>query len=182
MVKKVNVGSKNPEKIEAVKEILKEYSDLEDFKNCEVIGIKTDSLVSDQPKSMDETIQGAINRAKGCFLDCDYSFGLESGLMKVPETKTGYKDFTCCAIFDGKKIHLGLSSAFEYPIKVTKMVFDEGLDINQAFFKMGLTENPNLGSAEGAIGFLTKGRILRRDYTKQAIYMALIHLENPRLY
>lgn len=175
----INVGSKNPEKIEAVKEILKEYSD---FKDCEVLGIKTDSGVSNQPKNMDETIQGAINRAKGCFMNCDYSIGLESGLMKVPETKTGYMDVTCCAIFDGKKIHLGLSSAFEYPIKVTKMVFEEGLDINQAFFKTGLTDNPNLGSAEGAIGFLTKGRVLRRDYTKQAIYMALIHLENPELY
>jgi inosine/xanthosine triphosphatase len=176
---KINVGTKNIQKIDAVKETLKEYTD---FKDSEVIGVKADSLVSDQPKSMDETINGAINRAKNCFNYCDYSFGIESGLMKVPETKTGYMDFTCCAIFDGEKIHLGLSSAFEYPLQVTKMVFDENIDINEAFFKTGLTENPNLGSAEGGIGFLTKGRILRRDYTKQAIYMALIHLENPELY
>jgi len=175
----VNVGSKNSEKIEAVKEVLKEYSY---FKDSFVVGIEVNSNVSNQPKSMNETIQGAINRACGCFMNCDYSFGIESGLMKVQSTKTGYMDVTCCAIFDGKKICLGLSPAFEYPIKVTKMVFDLNVNINQAFFKTGLTDNPNLGSAEGGIGFLTKGRILRRDYTKQAIYMALIHLENPELY
>ncbi len=178
-MKKINVGSKNPQKVEAVREVLNEYTD---FKDSIVIGIEASSDVSDQPKSMDETIQGAMNRAKNCFSDCNYSVGLESGLMKVPNTKTGYMDVTCCVIFDGKEFHLGLSSAFEYPINVTKSVFDEGIDINQAFFKNGLTKNEKLGSAEGAIGYLTKGRIKRKDYTKQAIYMAMIHLENAELY
>lgn len=176
---KINVGSKNSVKVESVKEVLGEY---DDFKNSLVFGIESDSMVNDQPKSIDETIRGAINRAKNCFKDCNFSFGIESGLIKVPETKTGFMDITACAIYDGDKIHLGLSSAFEYPIKVTKMVLDGDINISEAFFKQGLTENPKIGSAEGAIGFLTKGRILRKDYTKQAIYMALIHLENPELY
>jgi non-canonical (house-cleaning) NTP pyrophosphatase len=102
--------------------------------------------------------------------------------MKVPETKTGFMDFTCCAIYDGSKIHLGLSSCFEYPIKITKMVIDDGINISEAFNKTGLSNNPDIGAAEGAVGYLTKGRVLRLDYTKQAIYMALIHLENPELY
>ena len=176
---KVIVGSKNLVKIEAVREILNEY---QDFHDCEIIGIEASSGVDNQPKSMDETFQGAINRAKNCFKECDYSIGLESGLMKVPNTKTGYMDVTCCAIFDGKQIHLGLSSAFEYPIKATKLVFEEGLDINQAFHKTGLTKNLKLGSYEGAIGLLTKGRLIRKEYTKQAIRTAMIHLENPWLY
>ncbi len=176
---KITVSSKNPSKVEAVREILNEYKD---FYNCEVIGVESKSDVSEQPKSIDETIQGAINRAKNCFKDCDYSVGIESGLMKVPNTKTGYMDVSCCAIFDGKQIHLGLSSAFEYPIKATKLVFEEGLDINQAFHKTGLTKNTKLGSSEGAIGLLTKGRLVRKEYTKQAIRTAMIHLENPELY
>lgn len=176
---KIIVGSKNNVKIDAVKEILVEYPD---FKNSEVVSVDVSSDVSDQPKSIDETIKGAINRAKNSFSDCDLAIGIESGLMKVPNTKTGYMDVTACAIYDGNKIHLGLSSCFEYPINITKMVLDEGINISQAFHKSGLSNNPNLGSYEGAIGFLTKGRVLRRDYTKQAIYMALIHLENPKLY
>ncbi len=176
---KIIVGSKNSQKIEAVREILQEYPELKDF---DVIGIEADSGVSEQPISIDETIQGAINRAKNCFNDCDYSIGLESGLMKVPSTKTGFMDVTVCAIYDGKTVHLGLSSAFEYPVEVTRLVFDEEINITQAFVKTGLTNNPKLGSAEGAIGFLTKGRLTRKEYTKQALRTALIHLENPELY
>ncbi len=131
---------------------------------------------------MNETIQGAMNRATNAFSDCQYSFGLESGLMKVSHTKTGYMDFCACAIYDGKNHHLGLSSAFEYPLEVTQLVFKKGLDINQAFYKTGLTKDPKVGSAGGAIGILTKGRLLRKDYTKQAITMALIHLENKKIF
>jgi inosine/xanthosine triphosphatase len=176
---KVNVGSRNNVKVSAVSETLLKYPM---FKGCIINGVKTDSGVSKEPKSIEETFRGAINRAKNAFIDCDYSIGLESGLMKVPFTKTGYMDFCACCIFDGKKTHLGMSSAFEFPIKVTKLVFDENLDINESFFKNNLTKNKEIGSAEGAIGYLTKGRIKRIDYTKQSIQMALIHLENPGLY
>lgn len=176
---KINVGSNNKVKIQAVKEVIRNYDFLSKAK---ITGIEAPSEVSDQPKSMNETIQGAMNRASNAWSDCHYSFGLESGLMKVPHTKTGYMDFCACAIFDGTNHHLGLSSAFEFPLKVTQLVLGKGLDINQAFYKTGLTKNPELGSAEGAIGFLTKGRLPRKDYTKQAITAALIHLENKELY
>jgi inosine/xanthosine triphosphatase len=176
---KINVGSKNKIKIAAVKEAISSYDFLSKAK---ITGIDTPSEVPDQPKSMEETIQGAMNRASNAFLNCHYRFGLESGLMEVPNTKTGYMDFCACVIYDGSNHHLGLSSAFEYPSQVTHLVFKEGMDINQAFYKTGLTKNPKVGSFEGAIGILTKGRLLRKDYTKQAITMALIHLENKKLF
>jgi non-canonical (house-cleaning) NTP pyrophosphatase len=40
-----------------------------------------------------------------------------------------------------------------------------------------MTTNENIGSEEGAIGILTKGRMTRKEYTKQALRTALIHLE-----
>lgn len=176
---KINVGSKNKIKIAAVEEIIRDYDFLS---KATIIGIEAQSEVPDQPKSMSKTIQGAMNRASNAWLNCHYSFGLESGLMKVPHTKTGYMDFCACAIYDGKNHHLGLSSAFEYPLKVTQLVLSKGLDVNQAFYKTGLTTNSKVGSYEGAIGILTGGRLLRKDYTKQAIIMALIHLENKNIY
>lgn len=176
---KINVGSKNKIKVEAVKEALSDYDFLSKAK---ITGVEAPSKVSEQPKSMNETIQGAMNRSSNAFSDCQYSFGLESGLMKVSHTKTGYMDFCVCAIFDGKNHHLGLSSAFEYPLEVTRLVIKKGLDINQAFYKTGLTKDPKIGSSKGAIGILTKGRLLRKDYIKQAITMALIHLENKKLF
>ncbi|MEI7424860.1 MAG: DUF84 family protein, partial [Candidatus Staskawiczbacteria bacterium] len=128
------------------------------------------------------TIDGAIKRAKNSFDNCDYGVGLESGLMKVPETKTGYMDVTACAIYDGQRFHLGLSSAFEYPIKLTKYVLDENTNISDAAKKLGITGKDNLGAEEGMIGILTKGKLDRKAYTKQAILTALIHLENKDLY
>ena len=174
---KICVGSTNQVKIEAVREALSEYG-----LDAEIISVKASSDVSEQPKSLDETIKGAMNRAKNAFSNCTYSIGLESGLVPIPHTKTGYMDICACAIYDGKEFHLGMSSAFEYPREMTRLVFEENLDIDQAAFKTGLTKNPDVGSKEGVIGILTKGRLLRKDYTKQAVVTALIHLENPHLF
>ncbi len=172
---KINVGSTNLIKIDALKEILKDYQHLRD---AEVTGMDASSGVAEQPKSLDETISGAMGRAKNAFKDCSYSFGIESGLMQVPRTKTGFMDVCVCAIFDGKEFHLGLSSAWEAPKKVTQYMLDEGLDMNDAAFKAGLTKNKKVGSAEGLVGIMTKGRLNRKEYTKEAIRTALIHIDN----
>jgi len=172
---KIIIGTKNKSKIEAVKEIIKEYPHLA---SSQIEGIETNSGVSDQPISLEETINGAINRAKNVFKDCDYGIGLESGWMSVPMTKSGYMDVCVCAIYDGKECHLGLSSAWEFPNpEVTNLIIKEGLDTTQAINKAGLTNNQNIGSEEGAVGLLTKGRMTRKEYTKQALRTALIHLE-----
>lgn len=176
---KINVASKNPVKVDAVREALQLYPNLKDY---EVFGIETNSGVSEQPKSLEETVQGAINRAKAVFNGCVYSLGIESGLMLVPQTKTGSMEFSACAIYDGINHHLGLSCAFELPVEVTRMIYEKGVDVNEAVYRLGLTTNKKVGSSEGSIGMLTGGRISRKDYTKQAIQMALIHLENKDLY
>lgn len=170
---RINVGSQNDVKVSAVKEAIQDYDFLS---NADVLSLEVSSEISEQPKSIDETIHGAKNRARNAFQNCDYSFGLEDGLMQVPNLKTGYMNVCVCAIYDGHNYNIGFSSAFEYPHDITRLVFDEGLDINQAFHKVGLTKNPKVGSAEGAIGILTHGRLLRKEYTKQAITMALIHV------
>ena len=175
----IKVGSKNPVKVNAVKETISNYSI---FSGAEVLPIDISSGVSNQPKSLEETIQGAMNRAKKSFGGCEYSFGIEDGLAKIPQTKTNYMNFCVCAIYDGKQFHLGLSSGFEYPKEVTSLVFKEGLEIDEAFHKAGLTSNPRIGEADGVIGMLTNGRLTRKDYTKQAVVMAMLHLENPTLY
>ena len=172
---KIKVGSENKSKVQAVAEIIREYPHL---MKADVEGVKTDSNVSAQPKSLEETIRGAMSRAKAAFPGGDYGIGIESGLMLVPNTKSGYMDVCACAIYDGKEFHLGLSSAWEFPDKqVTDLMIKEGLDMSEAINKAGLTKNPQIGSEEGAIGILTKGRMDRKEYTKQALRTALIHLE-----
>jgi inosine/xanthosine triphosphatase len=175
MAKRIRVGSTNKAKLEAVRELLLDYPHLV---TASVEGFSADSGVSNQPKTLDETITGAMNRARHSFNECDYSIGLESGLMVVPNTKSGYMDVCVCAIYDGNEFHLGLSSAWEFPDKkIMEIIINEGLDMSQAINKVGLTNDPNIGSEAGAVGILTKGRVDRKEYTKQAVRMALIHLE-----
>lgn len=172
---KIAVGSKNPVKVEAVKEMVEDYPCLN---GAEVFSREVSSNVSDQPKSLEETVRGAMSRAEGAFLNCDYAFGIESGLVAVPKTRTGVMDVCICAIYDGKEFYLGMSSAWELPKKVADLMLKEGLNMNNAAFRAGLTENSEIGSAEGLIGIVTNGRLTRKGYTKEAIRTALIHLEN----
>jgi len=175
----ITVGSQNEVKIQAVRKALSAY---EHFWDAKVVGRNVPSGVSAQPTSLEETIRGAMNRAKNAFQQCDYSVGLESGLFAVPYTRTGYLDVCAGVIFDGQHPHVGLSSAFEYPPNVLRLVFEEGLEISQAFYQAGLTKNPTVKHAEGAVGVLTKRRLTRKEQTQQAIVMALVSLENLQLY
>ena len=176
---KICVGSTNPVKVQAVKEVIKEYSFLA---GATVFSKDVKSFVSDQPTSLEETITGAINRAVKAQIRYDIGIGIESGLMAVAATITGFMDVCVCAIYKGKHWHLGLSSAFECPPKVINLVLSKGIDLNRAFYKLELTKKRKLGSYEGAIGLLTKGRVDRLEYTKQALRMALLQLENKKLY
>ena len=172
---KIVAGTENKVKVSAVEEILSDYSHLAE---AEVIAAAVPSDVGDQPLSLDETVRGAINRAKNAFGDCDYSIGIESGLIEVPYTKSGYMDVCIVAIYDGENAYLGMSSGWEFPDpEIVRLMTEEGLNMTRASNKVGLSFDTNLGSAQGAIGVVTKGRVDRKEYTKQALRMALIHID-----
>lgn len=83
-----------------------------------------------------------------------------------------------CVMYNGSEFHYGCSSAFEYPEEITDLVIKRALDISEALGSAGYTGNPEIGAAEGAIGILSAGRLIRKDYTKQAIDSTLIYLNN----
>jgi len=171
MRKCIFVASLNRNKINAVQEV---------FPDFRIEGVASRSGVREQPISLEETVEGAVFRAKSIFMDCEYSVGIEDGIVPVPGTNSGYMNFCCCAIYDGKRIYLGLAPAFEYPPGLIKRVLDEGITISQAFEP--LTGKPDIGYEEGIIGWLTKGRMNRKDYTKLAVEMAKVQMDNAALY
>lgn len=178
------VGSKNPQKIRAVEELVNLYESLQ-HGGAEVLSIDVDSGISPQPVTLDEIILGARNRAQNAFNLNDgahLAFGIESGITVVPHTKTGYMDVCACAIYDGVDFYIGLSGGFEPPAEVVRLINEEGMNMSEAVKHAKLTEHEYVGYAEGLIGILSKLKIDRLIYTKQAIQMALIRFENKHLY
>lgn len=177
---KIGVGSVNPVKIAAVRELLEQYPILA---GDEVVPVSVPSTVSEQPLTLRAVINGARGRAHGAFTGNALGIGIESGLMDVPFARSGKMNVCFCIIYDGREYFSGMSSAFELPIEVMRLIrSNEAGDLNHAFQKAGLTKNPKLGSSEGGVGLLTRGRVPRIEYTKQAVTMALIGLENAKLY
>jgi inosine/xanthosine triphosphatase len=167
---RIVVCSKNPNKVNAAFEIFEEHTKYAPF---EIESKAIDSGVTHQPMSLEETIQGAINRAQNGFNECFCSIGIECGLVKV-HGKTFM--ISACSIYRGDQHYIGLSSGFTLPESVVGHLC-EGETLNEAALKSGFTTNPELGKAQGMIGVLTKGEINRKDLTKQAIRSALVSME-----
>ena len=176
---KINIGSKNQTKVQAVTEALKE-SKL--FKGVDVCPIDVVTEKFGHPVTIDLVVKGAKDRARQVFQDCDYSFGIEGGLIEVPGTKSGYMEMAVCAIYDGQHFHLGLSPGFEWPKSVTELIVKKGLDGSQALRESGFTDHEKIGTAEGGIWIFTHGKMNRMEYNKLSVIMALIHLENKEHY
>lgn len=171
---KIILGSLNPVKMQAVQEI---FTSIPALKHAHFEQLKAASGVPDQPIGLEQTIQGARNRAREAARDADLGIGIESGLIPVPLTASGYMNLTVCVIFDGKHWYTGLGPAFELPDDITSMVTKEGLELDKAVNRSGLSLDPRIGYRQGIIGIMTKGRVTRMEYTQPAISMALARMD-----
>lgn len=171
---RVHLGSPNPVKLAAVKEVLALYPR---FAGAEVIGMDVDSGVGAQPQDLEETIQGAMNRAKACIEGADFSVGIEGGILPVPQTPSGAAKIEACVIYDGQKTGLGFSCAYVIPEDVHRIVVEQHVDMSEALRLAGKTTHEKIGTAGGGIGLLTDGRMQRIDMCKQALITALINVE-----
>ncbi|ACU88665.1 protein of unknown function DUF84 [Desulfomicrobium baculatum DSM 4028] len=167
----IRVGSLNPVKLGAIREVMRVPFPLARF-----VPVPAPSEVPDQPLGLEETLRGAKNRARNAFADCALSVALESGLIEVPGSNTGYMNLTACAIYDGREMYLGLGPAFELPPDVTRLVVEDGLELDPAVRRAGLTDNERIGYAQGIIGILSGGRVTRMDYSRPAVSMALVRM------
>ncbi len=179
---RVHVGSKNVTKVQAVKDAVKLYPKL--FVGAEVVGLEVDIPLYGHPKTLDETVAGAIARAKKAFeVECNFSFGLEGGLLPVSGSRSGYMETSVCAIYDGKSVYLGMGPSFEWPKAVTELVVAGKMDASSAFKHLKFTDQEKLGNTPGGVsGYLSNGRMKREHQVLQSIITALFHLENPEIY
>lgn len=170
---RVHVGSNNPIKAQAVKNVFERA-----LGPAEVRLISVESGVPLEPLGND-IARGACERAKKALLDADFGVGIEAGLIWHKELKL-YFDVQFCAIVsrDGK-LTVGHGSGFVYPPKVIERVL-AGRPVGDVMSE--LTGIEKLGHKIGSIGYLSKGLLTREQLTEQAVLMALIPRLHPELY
>ncbi|WP_319479201.1 inosine/xanthosine triphosphatase [uncultured Draconibacterium sp.] len=171
---KIVVASKNPVKINATHAGFSAY-----FEGIDVQGVSVESGVSDQPKSDEETLKGALNRvenARNEFSDADYWVGIEGGLaVNCKEIEA----FAWIVITSGEKTGKSRTTSFQLPGKVAALIA-EGYELGEANDILFKQENSK--QKAGAVGILTGNKINRTALYKQAVQLALVPFLNPGLY
>jgi len=195
----ISIGTRSQPKIAAVCSAFSQYPEL-CFRDGDLLqfmilpekkrgtaadsAIDSVSKVSCNPLTLDELTTGAKNRAKEAYRlckeqhgACDYGVGIEGGLFPVDGTETGYLDTSICAIYDGERYAIGGSPLFEYPRAVMKHILaGEEPGFLADYF------GPNAKGRAGSIGPLTDGRVLRDEFDRYAVTMALTRIVSPELY
>jgi inosine/xanthosine triphosphatase len=170
----VCVGSKNRNKVAAVKEV---FSGL--FKELRIESMKVETSVPEQPFGH-ETVKGAKERAvRALEKGGDFGVGIEAGLFWNPTAKK-YFDVQYCAIVDKMgRVTFGHGSGFSYPYGVTEEI-EKGATVSEAMEIV--TGIGDIGKKMGAIGYLSKGRLKRDELTEQAVLMALVPRIRKEIY
>lgn len=148
-IKRALIASTNKVKVEALKEVLTDY---------EVIAMKVDSGVSNQPKSDEETILGAINRAKSLPKD-GLRFGLEAGVAKQ-FGKLYLVNFGALIDMDDN-IYTAGGTRIELPKIIEDKIFNEGKEL--ADIMEEVYNEKDVRSHQGAIGIFTSNMVKRVD-------------------
>lgn len=149
---KIVVGSKNPAKIRAVKDV---------FNECKVSSKDVPSDVSNQPYSDQETRQGAINRAKACIGIGEFEsfgIGLEGGVMYI-----GKQLYLCnwgALVTPDEKIYTASGARIPLP----KSISDElqlGKELGDVIDVF--TKKKDVRQNEGTIGIFTNALVTRQE-------------------
>jgi inosine/xanthosine triphosphatase len=173
---KVIVASKNPVKINCVKE---GFSQLFPYDTLEVEGLETPSGVADQPMSNEETLIGAKNQAMNAQSknsQADFWVGIEGGVEDTPD---GMEAFAWVVILSNEQKGQSRTSTFFLPPKVRDLVLD-GVELGHANDQVFAEHNSK--QKGGAVGSLTNGLLPRTEYYVQAVILALIPFVNEKLY
>ena len=154
---KIIVGSKNPTKVNAVQDV---------FPDDIIVGIEVDSHVSPQPFSDQETITGAINRARQCAESEEnvIGIGLEGGVMYVEE-QLYLCNWGALVLPDGETYTASGARVLlpkEIELELTKGV-ELGIIMDQYAKKSGVSKK------EGAIGVFTNDLLTRQEMFAQVV-------------
>ncbi|WP_080844390.1 DUF84 family protein [Cytobacillus gottheilii] len=152
-MKKIMIGSKNPAKILAAEAALQEFE-------AEIFSVDASSGVSEQPFSDEETIQGAMNRAKDAMQkgNGEIGIGLEGGVV---ETEYGLYVCNWGALYEeGQPPIIAGGARIPLPEEIAGKL-RAGMELGPVMDEYAQKEN--VRKKDGAVGIFTSGRITRID-------------------
>lgn len=173
---KVVVGSHNPVKVGAVRNALEPL-----FPGIEVTfeGMHAPSGVAEQPMTVAETREGALNRMNYCRQhggEADFYVALESG---VDVTEDGPGNFGYVAIAHADMVSVGCTAWLPLPPMVYEALLD-GEELGHVMDR--LFDTVNIKQQGGAIGLLTSGHATREAAYTQAMVLAMAPFLHADLY
>lgn len=150
---KIAVGSKNPAKVKAVQQVFERLE-------AEVIPLSTESGVSAQPFSDEETKEGAINRAKACVAEggVQVGIGLEGGVIDLGDVM-----YLCnwgALATESGELFVGSGAKFPLPEFIASEV-RKGRELGDVMGEF--TKDMDIRKTEGAVGIFTAGYVSRDE-------------------
>ncbi|MGI5965203.1 MAG: inosine/xanthosine triphosphatase [Candidatus Methanomethylophilaceae archaeon] len=159
----VAVGSVNPVKVEAVRNVMERI-----YGSVRVTAVEVRTGIPEQPFES-ETRRGAIKRAELALGSHRLSVGIEAGVF---EREEGLFDIQYCAVLDSDgTLTVGTGPGFLYPESIAELVRN-GYTVSQAVSE--LYGESDIGRKKGAVGMLSNGLLDRRTLTEQAVTVAMI--------
>ena len=174
-MRRVVVGSTNPVKIAAVRAVFAAVG-----ASAEIAAIGVPSTVRDQPIGDDETIRGAIARARAAreATGAELGVGIEGGVVDLSDGSMR----TCAwaAVVDAQgRQGIGGSLAMQLPDAVAELVRG-GLELGHAMDRYVNERDTKRG--KGAVGILTAGLVDRQRAYESLVSYALAPFLTPDLY
>lgn len=166
------VGSTNPVKIAAVRAVVVRVAP-----HVVVEGAAVASSVPDQPVGDDETIRGALARARAALelSRADLGVGIEGGVVSQPDGSMRTCAWAAVAAPDGRT-GVGGSLAMPLPPVVAAAVRG-GLELGHAMDR--LTGEHDTKRGAGAVGILTGGLVNRQAAYESLVAYALAPFLTP---
>lgn len=173
-MRKIAIGSKNPAKIKALKNVVKKI-----WPKAKVVAIKVPSGVKEQPTSEKEAIKGAFNRAKLSLQRTKADFGIGIEGCTVENRYGTFLSGWVVAIDKKRKIGMGGGGRLLLPKKMGSEI-KKGKELGPIADKFSGIQN--VKQKQGVIGVLTNGLISRAKATEWGIIYALTKFINPNNY
>jgi inosine/xanthosine triphosphatase len=175
-LRSIAVGSVNPVKVAATRAVLARVAP-----GARVSGMSISSTVPDQPVGDDETMRGALARARGArdAEAADLGIGIEGGV--VVGIDGGLRTCAWAAVVsaDGRE-SVGGSLAMPLPWRVATLIREERMELGAAMDRLVGERNTKQG--RGAVGILTAGLIDRQAAYEAIITYALAPFLTPELW